>query len=477
MSQRTFSVLSPLAPLRLRTSACCILQKTVDDHGCLLTFSPLTSPNVDNIPSNHQPTTQIPTQPPFSQSSFQESVNSSPASRIFSSPLTTLSDFPSFTTASQQQTWPSSPAPPASRQSSNQPTFATDFVLYDQPTKPQPLRRPSVPLPGQAFNQSNFYATSAPTSSFGFQNQQPPSNRPPVPLFHSNSTPNVHQYPRQRSQNTATGTMATGTLSLHIPLSHTSSNSSPSDFDLFPGIGSGFGHNDFASDASLNDIFGDSTTDVKFTSINGASNASTSTRTVSPKDLHQDGFSAPPSAAFTNLTSPDIDASPFMSGSFDTSPMFDNSMDVNTGNDWYSLFPDSTDNASSSFSQPLERNPSTQSLAQSSASSTNSPLVLDQSNRRKSSTNASPAMNAGISKPRRRKGPLPPIAVDPNDKAAMKRARNTLAARDSRQRKYEHVQTLSNRIKELEDEKEQLKAEAERWKTLALSATLSDNPQ
>jgi len=57
---------------------------------------------------------------------------------------------------------------------------------------------------------------------------------------------------------------------------------------------------------------------------------------------------------------------------------------------------------------------------------------------------------AGV-KPRRRKGPLLPITVtDPSDKAAIKRARNTMAARDSRQRKVDHVQTLERRIQELE---------------------------
>ena len=65
-------------------------------------------------------------------------------------------------------------------------------------------------------------------------------------------------------------------------------------------------------------------------------------------------------------------------------------------------------------------------------------------------------------KPRRRKGPLPNIELDPNDKVAYKRARNTLAARDSRQRKLEHVTTLENRVAELEEE-------VVKWKEIALS--------
>jgi general control protein GCN4 len=50
--------------------------------------------------------------------------------------------------------------------------------------------------------------------------------------------------------------------------------------------------------------------------------------------------------------------------------------------------------------------------------------------------------------------------VDPNDKIALKRARNTLAARDSRQRKFDHVSTLEKRNAELE-------AELEKWKQIA----------
>ena len=52
--------------------------------------------------------------------------------------------------------------------------------------------------------------------------------------------------------------------------------------------------------------------------------------------------------------------------------------------------------------------------------------------------------------------------VDPNDKVALKRARNTLAARDSRQRKFDHVNLLEKRNAELE-------AEVEKWKRIAFA--------
>jgi hypothetical protein len=58
--------------------------------------------------------------------------------------------------------------------------------------------------------------------------------------------------------------------------------------------------------------------------------------------------------------------------------------------------------------------------------------------------------------------------VDPNDKVALKRARNTLAARDSRQRKHELVNSLTERTQELE-------AEVEKWKAIAYAQGYKDN--
>lgn len=208
-----------------------------------------------------------------------------------------------------------------------------------------------------------------------------------------------------------------------------------------------------------------------FTTIND--HASGSTRTVSPKELMKDPydpFSAPPSTAMTNITTPDSQGvfdSPYMTDSFNTSPMFQIDS-VSASNDWFPLFENEEDQAPalSAVKPPpapaLERTISSSSMARTSSSSASpAPIILDASHRRRSSTTASPALNAGISKPRRRKGPLPPILVDENDKVAMKRARNTLAARESRQRKQDLVQTLEQQNKELRDD-------VEKWKNIAL---------
>jgi len=148
--------------------------------------------------------------------------------------------------------------------------------------------------------------------------------------------------------------------------------------------------------------------------------------------------------------------------------MFQGEPMIASSNDWFSLFPeeehkvsDHVDYMPTAISLPLERTISSQSMERSGSSSTGSPVVLDSSYRRTSSINNSPAPN-GISKARRRKAPLADIRVDPTDKVALKRARNTLAARESRQRKFNHVSDLELRNSELE-------AEIEKWKNIAIA--------
>ncbi|KIW06527.1 uncharacterized protein PV09_02959 [Verruconis gallopava] len=204
---------------------------------------------------------------------------------------------------------------------------------------------------------------------------------------------------------------------------------------------------------------------TSFTAVNN-SNGTASASTVSPKDLFNDFLgSAPPSTAFTNLTSPDINASPYMASSNDVSPMFANTDDIGTDtSSWFPLFPEmSADSApkSAGNAPAMQRNDSNAT----EGSSGDSPLILDEHNFRRKPSNAngtSPGhgRHSSISgvKPRRRKAPLPPIAVDSNDKVALKRARNTLAARESRQRKLDHLNSLEARIKELEEREVQFKA-------------------
>ncbi|KAK3076863.1 hypothetical protein LTS18_011787, partial [Coniosporium uncinatum] len=170
--------------------------------------------------------------------------------------------------------------------------------------------------------------------------------------------------------------------------------------------------------------------------------------------------SAPPSTAFTNLTTPDMGPSPEFE--YDTSPAFQDNLDYSVnGDNWFSLFPDAN-NDTAAAPTTMTRNISQQSLGESTSS--NSPMMLSNPMLRKtSSVSQSPLpRNASISvgKARRRKGPLKPIEVDPGDKVATKRARNTLAARESRARKLEYLERMELELAAMEAEKEAWKSEA-----------------
>ena len=200
------------------------------------------------------------------------------------------------------------------------------------------------------------------------------------------------------------------------------------------------------------------------TKVNVSSSSSTNMGTVSPQDLLvRDPFaSAPNSTAFTNLTSPSTyNESPEYKDGFDVSPFIGNGdLDHSLGDPWYPLFPpdEQIDVSNMDNSSPLlpEEELEVSEALRTSASGA----------RRRSGTNSSPptgsrASVSGVSS-RKRDKPLPPIIVeDPNDTVAMKRARNTLAARKSRQRKMQ-------RFDELEDKIAKLESERDHWKEIAL---------
>lgn len=199
-----------------------------------------------------------------------------------------------------------------------------------------------------------------------------------------------------------------------------------------------------------------------------SSSSSTNVGTVSPQDLmvREPSFSAPNSTAFTNLTSPSMyNESPDFPDAYETSPMFTNTdMDPSTMNDpWFPLFPDASSNIASNVVEP--------SIEQSPLSRSEELEVAERrkSSQRKSSSGSPKAANTSGVSARKRNQPLPPIIVDdPQDTIAIKRARNTLAARKSRQKKME-------RFEELENEIEKLKEERDHWKSLALARSAAQN--
>ncbi|GAP86783.2 putative bZIP transcription factor [Rosellinia necatrix] len=186
---------------------------------------------------------------------------------------------------------------------------------------------------------------------------------------------------------------------------------------------------------------------------------STHLGTVSPGELLlHDQYSAPNSTAFTNLTTPSTYGESPDFENYDVSPNFGH-QDTGFSETWFPLFPrenTTTDQATVSIESPVEapvelENNETDSLPR--RKSIDSPSASHHG--RHSSV-------AGVNA-RRRDKPLPPIVVDdPNDTVAMKRARNTLAARKSRQRKAQKLEELEEKIAELEKERDH-------WKRIAMS--------
>ena len=303
--------------------------------------------------------------------------------------------------------------------------------------------------------QQQFYALSAPSSSAALQSQI--RTRPQVPLF-SQSTGNIPS----NKQSFPPNNMAQGNYSLSHSLPGDDSHSHPRpDMNLFDDFDS------FDLKSSDNINFPD--LDYKYSpavptmyspapAMNRTDSASTSMGTVSPQDLmvRDATFSAPNSTVFTNLTSPSqYNESPDYLHDLDVSPMY-NSDDLTSGDPWFPLFPE----GDVSFPAPVAAD--TSPLAADEELEVGD--ALRERRRRSDSSPHSKAASAaaGVSA-RKRNQPLPPIVVeDPNDTVAIKRARNTLAARKSRQKKME-------RFDELEAEIARIAAERDMWKAKALA--------
>jgi len=339
-------------------------------------------------------------------------------------------------------------------------------VLFDQPSDaPQPNRqRRSVPSHLPTFNRQRPAFPALPVGYSPQQSQSRPT-RPPVPLFHSNSTGNIAQLPTLTASHVdIMGGMHTESSSPLLDsanLTPTEANVPLADMAALEGLAFDWSAYDNAS---------------SFTSINDPivvpDVAQSSGMTVSPKDLFNTDYmppSAPASAALTTLTSPSLidDVSPFGPDSFEQSPWTADG-DFPTGLMFPPLFPENDKVGAAVGGYPIQRTVSdgsfkTATSGSSSNDSPSAPLVLDTSNYRKTSTTRSPlTQTAGIGKSRRRKEPLPPIIADPQDKIALKRARNTLAARESRQRKVDYLSDLQTTI-------DQQKEQIEKWKRIAFA--------
>ncbi|KAI9857241.1 MAG: hypothetical protein M1824_004917 [Vezdaea acicularis] len=308
--------------------------------------------------------------------------------------------------------------------------------------------------------QRQFYASSAPSSSAALRQQQN-TTRPQVPLF-PKSTGDIHESPNKSSASPNQGTSSLGNVAMSRSVSAPLNNFHTAGMELldFSQLGTGLaGNATFESDPTFN--FGLDT-------ISASTATTRDDGTVSPQDIFRDPVqSAPPSSAFTNLTSPSFD-SPDMNDSYEVSPYFYPDSEVQS-KDWYPLFESEQGTSDDSPSNPVKElfDPSISTRKASES-------------RRQSSPGQSPHGRSGHAKhssisgvsSRKRDKPLPDIRPeDQADPVSAKRVRNTLAARKSRAKKMERVEFLEGKIAELQRQNEQLQGENENLRNLALENT------
>lgn len=223
------------------------------------------------------------------------------------------------------------------------------------------------------------------------------------------------------------------------------------------GADSGLFNYDFGAESLDFELMQDS-----FGSFDSLAGAAAAPGTVSPKDLFNND-SVPPSTAFTNLTTPGSTFLDTPLDDYEASPLFDSMNSSTTDNQWFSLFPD----AETPAPAPMERTSSSSHILVHPGGEGNA--------RKRSSVQTSPSFSpvvrhsdvAGVAA-RKRDKPLPPIVVNEDDPVALKRARNTAAARKSRAKKVMEKDDLEGQINEL-------RAQVEFWKAKALAHGAADD--
>lgn len=340
--------------------------------------------------------------------------------------------------------------------------------LQQQPSQlvarslPQPTGFPQSSL-SSSFNHSNTsvrkYASRYHAASVPFN-----SPRPPVPLFNSSGSYSTwnRQYQKQlqwkQFQNyQRRRLMSQSNLIQGLEMS-----------DFFNDIPSHPFGNDFDTTVLSPQQFSTAGLGPVPDSIAGAPSG-----TISPQDLMMDA-SAPPSASLTDLSTPSFESPGYFSQ--DPSPMF-TELEFPPGHEqWDPLFPtNDTDAFSAAFDSTAMEVAAAMPPPKASVlpvppspvvnvpSSPAPQLAPSPSPSRASSTK--PSSVAGVNA--RQRKPLPVIKFDSNDPVAMKRARNTEAARKSRARKLQRQDELEHRIAELESSLEESQKREAYWKALA----------
>ncbi|KAI9839948.1 MAG: hypothetical protein M1819_000140 [Sarea resinae] len=367
---------------------------------------------------------------------------------------------PATTRAALNQAYPATPQGPYRRNSTQQ--YSVSSV--QNPRVTEIIQGTGHNTSSTSFRRSSssgqkpsFYASSAPSSSSALQQQQYSTRRPQVPLF-SDSTGTVNRSAQRPRNSMDLNAMSSGKSPQFVNLELSTLNVDSTDmsnlFDLSADFGGDLApesqvmEHDFSHSTSGNDSMG---------------SFSSNPATVSPKDLLRDPLaSAPPSTAFTNLTSPSMFDSPDFVDSFETSPLYPTGdADLFPPQDnWYPLFDAITAEGDASpadapeaFDSPALTNINTSGPRRKSSSpGQSSPMA-------RSHSKHSSISGVGASK---RNRPLPPVSYNPDDIVSVKRARNTEAARKSRQRRVQ-------RLEELEKQVEELQGQVEHWKGIAMA--------
>lgn len=346
---------------------------------------------------------------------------------------------------------------------SDSPVFNTQArkIVHDTGSRASSASVPRLNSLGQ---RSHFYASSAPSSSVNLRPDNHQRTRPPVPLFH-NSTGNMNvQTLSDSPQTLLEGKTATSTPLTALPLTRSGSDMSPRMSPEFYHLSANFdGINpDLSSMVSLDNLddFELHLATTPFQPVNQrmAATVSPSVHTVSPKDLMLDTTSAPPSTSLTNLTTPGtnyMESPQYEIESTRTSPLFGTENLGAEAEYWPSLFTDGPGDDMENIGKksPLPNTHVAPPMSRYGSSGQLSSTGSHQANH---------ASSNGVAAKRRDK-PLPAITIeDPTDIIAVKRARNTMAARKSRQRRLERTEELQKLVTDLEKQ-------VDRWKQIALS--------
>lgn len=361
--------------------------------------------------------------------------------------------------------------------------------------------------------QQPIYANSAPSSTTVLH-QQSPRSRPLVPLFAHNRTSNHSQ---QNPSMMAHSPHAEGTLFFEEAAFGPESTltTSPSE----PASHAMIGYDGYLTPAPIAPLDGYSYfgRPNSFPPINHPASVGTSNPdTVSPQEIM---LSAPPSGALSNFNTPatSVLESPYPTyNSTDTSPFlrdesFGDGSFGEESNSWapmnfFPTLPGATGDAPSSdynvpeqtthmtppmsrnasieytddtatydntrgpqtshVTHPMSRNTSSSHIAtplSRKASSPSQGQASRQSSRQSSQQGPRRSSTSGVTKPRRRAEKLPPIAIgNPRDETEVRRARNTMAARKSREKRLENVISL-------ETENAELKERVEHYRDIALN--------